>query len=204
MSPIRPKLSTDSTEPRAEQVLPDAIDHHAGRQRVVAARDPLGQFEAAALLAIDLRRLLGRQRRDRKPRGTTGPKLVDLAANANGVVGRLCAIAHGHREPQALDVVASATARGVGQPLQASASRSAVAASSAPGLWSCSPARSSLRSRSSSLFELADQRLAARGSAPLRDCLVAERRRACVYENSRRSGRTPARFSVLRKMPIRA
>ena len=35
----------------AEMVLPDAVDDHAGRQRVVAAGDGPGQFEPSAPLA---------------------------------------------------------------------------------------------------------------------------------------------------------
>ena len=38
-------------------VLPDAVDHHAGRQRVLRIGQPVGQLQAAAALAIGGQRL---------------------------------------------------------------------------------------------------------------------------------------------------
>ena len=37
-------------DPTAEMLLPDAIDHDAGRQRIVRAGDGVGEFQTAASL----------------------------------------------------------------------------------------------------------------------------------------------------------
>ena len=42
-------------QPLAEQMLPDAIDHHPRGERILRAGQPLGQFQPAALLGVDRR-----------------------------------------------------------------------------------------------------------------------------------------------------
>ena len=43
-----PKIVDGAHQARAEQVLPDAIYHHAGCERIGGADDPLGQFQPTA------------------------------------------------------------------------------------------------------------------------------------------------------------
>ena len=84
--PDGPKLSGVVHQAAAEQVQPDAVDHHAGRQRVVRRSDPVGQLAAGRcrwligpLLVVST---CG------KPRGTVSPGLVDLAADVTARLSR--------------------------------------------------------------------------------------------------------------------
>ena len=48
LSPCKPKLLDERHDAAAEVVLPDAIDHDAGSQRIVWGGDPVGQDAASA------------------------------------------------------------------------------------------------------------------------------------------------------------
>ena len=62
----------------AEMVLPDPVDHDAGRQRVVGARQPVGQFEPAASLGDPHRLVMLAVRTRGNPRGTVLPSRLGL------------------------------------------------------------------------------------------------------------------------------
>ena len=81
----------------SEQVLPDAIDHHARRQWVPRVAEPLRQFESAALLRIDLRRIGDAHRRE-KPARNSRSEFLRLAANADLRVADHLALAHSQRD----------------------------------------------------------------------------------------------------------
>ena len=81
-------------DPPAEMVLPDAIGHHPGRQRMVGPRDPLGQFETAARLARDG---VGRGASPRNSkRGTPRGRRPRAAGIARSLDGRICGFALRH------------------------------------------------------------------------------------------------------------
>ena len=73
-------------QPAAEQVQPDAVDHHAGRQRVVARGDASRPARAGRCPAD--RQRLRRVSTCGKPRGTSVAGLVELAADVERAVRR--------------------------------------------------------------------------------------------------------------------
>ena len=54
-SPVDAEVVDGRDQPLAEQVVPDAVDHHPRRERVLRAGEPFGQLEPAALLGVDRR-----------------------------------------------------------------------------------------------------------------------------------------------------
>ena len=97
--------SASATMPAAEVVLPDAVDHHAGRQRVVRRRDPVGQHRAPA--AASSRPCGGSGSSGRAAPSTCGKPGLDLRCpGACGLprirtcVGGGCAVAVVHRQGQ--------------------------------------------------------------------------------------------------------
>ena len=92
---MRRRLAADAEvvgrlhQPAAEVILPDAIDHHAGRQRIVGAREPLGQFQPAAPFCI--------RRKVDWPRNRC---CLRIFSSTSG--GKLCEISAGQTLPQAL------------------------------------------------------------------------------------------------------
>ncbi len=76
--------------------MPHAIDEHARRQRILQAREPVGELQPAALLGGKCRRL-ARQRHAQQPARHLLPALVDLPADADLRVGDHLVFAPRHR-----------------------------------------------------------------------------------------------------------
>ena len=72
---------------RAEKVLPDAVHHHTGGQRILRARDPCREFEPAALLGIHRFGLRIHQHLRKSARDDLA-KLRVLTADVDGAVRR--------------------------------------------------------------------------------------------------------------------
>ena len=86
----------------AEQVLPDAVDHHARGERVLRAGQPLGQLEPAALLGIDLRCVRGHSSDREEAARHDRPELLGLAADADLGVADGLGVAHAQGELAAI------------------------------------------------------------------------------------------------------
>ena len=78
----------------AEKVLPNAVGHDAGRERVLRAGDPVGQFDPAALAGRNLR-WPSRAEHGHETTGNDRTLLLQFAANVDGAVGGL-AVEDGH------------------------------------------------------------------------------------------------------------
>ena len=214
-SPVAPKLSTRADEPLAEQVLPDAVDHHprasagcrgwSATRPVPAGRSASGRSSAAS----------GTSSTDRKPRGTTGAELLGLAADADrGVADRLgVADAAAPSAPRAAGSVRAAqlapgarpsssrTGRCFGRPFGAAAGSFAASPRIAP--------RTAGRRRlvSSPSFACVEPSpLGGRRRRLRRRPAASEQRRVVVVQPAAAHlvRATPAAVSVLRKMPARA
>ena len=76
------KVINAEDQPLTEQVLPNPIDHHARRQRVLFAGQPLSQFQSAALIRIHGRRIRDRDRAEEPPCHDRA-KLLGFATHTN-------------------------------------------------------------------------------------------------------------------------
>ena len=82
-----------------QQMMPDSVDHHATRQRIVATRHPLGQLESATPAGGNrrLRDCFGFAGNLKKPTGHDCTFVADFAANMHMPVAGFLLVLHRHR-----------------------------------------------------------------------------------------------------------
>src|SRR5262245_22821710 len=78
----RAEIVDAADQPAAEEMMPDAIGDHTRRERVLLAGQPLGEFEPAALVRVDLRRVWHIEQRQEAARREWA-EFLRLAADAD-------------------------------------------------------------------------------------------------------------------------